>query len=238
MANQRGRRPSKAASSSSKRRFQETSSLDPKRAAKLRIIAGTHRGRTLTYRGDPTTRPMKDRTREALFSRLGGLFDNGVAIDLFAGTGILGLETLSRGAKQAWMIELDTKAAADIRTSAKQLGFDPICQIRCGDTFILADLIIEQILAQTTNDSPRQPWFVYVCPPYALWDHQGNELHDLVQKFCRAAPVGSLITVELEAKTPSSFLPSQYEWDNRLYHPAQVAIAEIMPLAESSATPE
>ena len=46
------------------------------------------------------------------------------------------------------------------------------------------------------------------------------------------------ITVELEEKTPPSFLPSQYEWDNRLYRPAQVAIAEIMPPAESTANVE
>ena len=95
MANQRGKRSSQSSQKAGKH-HPNRGGADPQRAAKLRIIAGTHRGRTLVYRGDPVTRPMKDRTREALFSRLGGMFQGGIAIDLFAGTGVLGFESLLR----------------------------------------------------------------------------------------------------------------------------------------------
>ncbi len=60
----------------------------------LRIIGGVHRGRKLEYSGDPRTRPMKDRVREAVFNLLGPDVAGKYVIDLFAGTGALGLEAL------------------------------------------------------------------------------------------------------------------------------------------------
>src|SRR6185369_13778531 len=71
----------------------------------LRIIGGKLRGRKLQYSGDLRTRPMKDRVREAVFNLLGPGVKGSHAIDLFAGTGALGLEAISRGAAQATLIE-------------------------------------------------------------------------------------------------------------------------------------
>jgi 16S rRNA G966 N2-methylase RsmD len=64
----------------------------------LRIIAGTLRTRKIQFAVDPRTRPMKDRTREAVMSLLGGTFKDAAVFDLFGGTGVLAFETLSRGA--------------------------------------------------------------------------------------------------------------------------------------------
>jgi 16S rRNA (guanine966-N2)-methyltransferase len=222
MANQRGKRSSQSSQKTGKH-HPNRGGADPQRAAKLRIIAGTHRGRTLVYRGDPVTRPMKDRTREALFSRLGGMFQGGIAIDLFAGTGVLGFESLSRGATEAWLLELDPNAAADIRLSAKQLGFETQANIRCGDSFLLADHIIQQLQQAPT----MSPWLVYFCPPYSLWRDKSAEMQQLLQRFCSTAPKGSTIIAELEEKTPVEILPNTLEWDIRLYRPAQVAIADV-----------
>jgi 16S rRNA (guanine966-N2)-methyltransferase len=166
---------------------------------------------------------MKDRTREALFSRLGGMFQGGIAIDLFAGTGVLGFESLSRGATEAWLLELDPKAAADIRLSAKQLGFEAQANIRCSDSFLLADHIIQQLQQAPT----MSPWLVYFCPPYSLWRDKSAEMQQLLQRFCSTAPKGSTIIAELEEKTPVEILPNTLEWDIRLYRPAQVAIADV-----------
>jgi 16S rRNA (guanine966-N2)-methyltransferase len=166
---------------------------------------------------------MKDRTREALFSRLGGMFQGGIAIDLFAGTGVLGFESLSRGATEAWLLELDPNAAADIRLSAKQLGFETQANIRCGDSFLLADHIIQQLQQAPT----MSPWLVYFCPPYSLWRDKSAEMQQLLQRFCSTAPKGSTIIAELEEKTPVEILPNTLEWDIRLYRPAQVAIADV-----------
>jgi 16S rRNA (guanine966-N2)-methyltransferase len=91
----------------------------------MRIIAGEWRGRTIEAPPGVATRPTADRVRETLFSmltsRLGSFEDLRVA-DLFAGSGALGLEALSRGAAAATFVELDPKAAAAIKRTAERLG--------------------------------------------------------------------------------------------------------------------
>ncbi len=91
----------------------------------MRIIAGRWRGRRLEAPAGLATRPTADRLRETLFSmlasRLGSLEDLRVA-DLFAGTGALGFEALSRGASSATFVEWDSKTAAVIRRNAEKLG--------------------------------------------------------------------------------------------------------------------
>lgn len=91
----------------------------------MRIIAGKWRGRPIEAPPGVTTRPTADRVRETLFSmlasRLGSFEDLRVA-DLFAGSGALGLEALSRGAASAAFVENDAKAAAAVRRNAEKLG--------------------------------------------------------------------------------------------------------------------
>ena len=77
----------------------------PVQAVGVRIIGGRFRGRKIEYAGDLRTRPMKDRVRQAVFDRLATTVRGKHAIDLFAGTGALGLEALSRGALRATFIE-------------------------------------------------------------------------------------------------------------------------------------
>jgi 16S rRNA (guanine966-N2)-methyltransferase len=91
----------------------------------VRIIAGEWRGRVIETPPGQATRPTADRVRETLLSmltsRLGSLEDLRVA-DLFAGSGALGFEALSRGASSATFVEKDAKAAAAIRRNAEKLG--------------------------------------------------------------------------------------------------------------------
>jgi 16S rRNA (guanine966-N2)-methyltransferase len=91
----------------------------------MRIIAGAWRGRKLVVPAGDATRPTADRTREALFSmlasRLGG-FDGLTVADLFAGTGALGLEALSRGAAQCTFVEQDRAAVDALRANIAALG--------------------------------------------------------------------------------------------------------------------
>lgn len=91
----------------------------------MRIIAGVWRGRRIEAPAGASTRPTADRVRETLFSmlvsRLGSFEDLRVA-DLFAGSGALGLEALSRGAAHATFVDRDAKAAAAIRANAEKLG--------------------------------------------------------------------------------------------------------------------
>jgi 16S rRNA (guanine966-N2)-methyltransferase len=122
----------------------------------MRIIAGAWRGRTIEAPPGQSTRPTADRVRETLFSmltsRLGSVEELRVA-DLFAGSGALGLEALSRGAAHATFVESDAKASAMIRRNAEKLGAVDRVAIVGGSALVL----------------PRSEPFdlIFADPPYA-----------------------------------------------------------------------
>jgi 16S rRNA (guanine966-N2)-methyltransferase len=87
----------------------------------MRIIAGEHRGRRLAAPPGQGTRPMLDRVKEALFSTLGELVVDARVLDLCAGSGALGLESLSRGAESARLVERDRKTVGVLRSNIESL---------------------------------------------------------------------------------------------------------------------
>lgn len=124
----------------------------------MRIIAGTHRGRVLAaVRGDGT-RPTSDKIRGAIFSTLQSRFGplNGTyVLDMFAGTGALSIEALSRGAEQALLIEKGAMASAMIQKNLKALRLEERARLIRGDSF--------KVLKQHFD---RQFDIVFVDPPY------------------------------------------------------------------------
>jgi 16S rRNA (guanine(966)-N(2))-methyltransferase RsmD len=88
----------------------------------LRVIAGKWRSRPLRVPKGRTVRPTADRVREAVFDILGDRVAGAVVLDLFAGSGALGLEALSRGAKSAVLVESDPAAFAVLKKNAESLG--------------------------------------------------------------------------------------------------------------------
>ena len=106
----------------------------------MRIIAGEWRGRPLDTPPGEATRPTADRVRETLFSMLVsrlGSFDELAVADLFAGSGALGLEALSRGAARATFVERDGAAVAAIRANAERFGATQRVQILGGSALAL-----------------------------------------------------------------------------------------------------
>lgn len=93
-----------------------------------RIVAGTHRGRRLGVPAGDATRPTSDRAREGLFSSLQSLVDleDARVLDLYAGSGALGLEALSRGAAGATLVERDPKALAVLRRNVEDLALPAV----------------------------------------------------------------------------------------------------------------
>jgi 16S rRNA (guanine966-N2)-methyltransferase len=93
-----------------------------------RIIAGSHRGRRLAVPPGTGTRPTSDRAREGLFSSLQSLLDleGARVLDLYAGSGALGLEALSRGAASATLVERDPQALAVLRRNVAELGLPAV----------------------------------------------------------------------------------------------------------------
>lgn len=98
----------------------------------MRIIAGTARGsRIQAPAGRSTTRPITDRAKESVFNMLvslGGL-DGAVVLDLYAGSGSFGLESLSRGAAAVTFVERDRRALAALRSNLARLGFDDLSTV-------------------------------------------------------------------------------------------------------------
>jgi 16S rRNA (guanine966-N2)-methyltransferase len=106
----------------------------------VRIIAGAWRGRRLVAPAGDTTRPTADRTRETLFSMLTsrlGSFDGLAVGDLFAGSGALGLEALSRGAASALLVEQDARALDAIRANIATLDAGARATVRAGSVLAL-----------------------------------------------------------------------------------------------------
>jgi 16S rRNA (guanine966-N2)-methyltransferase len=128
-------------------------------ATVVRIVAGLAKGRRLTPPAGGT-RPTSDRAREALFNSLAALLDLDGArvLDLFAGTGAVGLEALSRGADEAVFVESDRAATEVLRRNADAVGLPGVRVVRSPVAAFLAG----------TADAPYD--FVFADPPYALDD--------------------------------------------------------------------
>jgi 16S rRNA (guanine966-N2)-methyltransferase len=106
----------------------------------MRIISGTWRSRPLVAPKGDTTRPTADRTRETLFSMLAsrlGSFEGLQVLDLFSGSGALGLEALSRGAAHCAFVEQDRAALDALETNVAKLGASAKCEIRRGSVLML-----------------------------------------------------------------------------------------------------
>src|SRR3954465_9875133 len=106
----------------------------------MRIIAGQWRGRPLVAPKGDATRPTADRTRETLFSMLVsrlGSFEGLSVADLFAGSGALGLEALSRGAASCIFVEQDAPAIRSLRQNIAALHAQPQCDVRAGSVLSL-----------------------------------------------------------------------------------------------------
>jgi len=101
----------------------------------VRVVAGSARGRRLVAPKGDATRPTSDFVREAIFNSLASHFDLGAAtaLDLFAGTGALGIEALSRGASHATFVERDRAALTALRANLEATGFAALATVRPGD---------------------------------------------------------------------------------------------------------
>lgn len=185
---------------------------------KLRIIGGTWRGRTIEYSGDLRTRPMKDRVREAVFNLVGTDAIGAHVLDLFAGTGAIGLEGLSRGALSATFIERHLPTAKLIRANAATLGAADKVDVISTNTFIW-------VKRHTPLPTDRH-WLVLCSPPYDFYVERREEMLDLVQQLWNEAPLGSVFVLEYDERFDFTGLPPEAEWDVRTYLPATIAIAE------------
>ncbi|MCA9131740.1 MAG: RsmD family RNA methyltransferase [Planctomycetales bacterium] len=189
-------------------------------ATRLRLIAGTHGGRKIDYNGDPGTRPMKERTREAVFSLLGGYLSGTLAIDLFGGTGILAFEAVSRGAQRGLILEMARPAVATILSNMRALGLSEQIEVHNVDT-----LRWLRNLDSVRVAWPEIPWVVFCCPPYRLWTSDGERLCAGLLALYAACPSGSQFICETEHDFDIPAAMPQVTWDVRHYSPAYISVA-------------
>lgn len=186
--------------------------------AGLRIIGGQLRGRKLHYDGDLRTRPMKDRLREAVFNLIGPAIRGKHALDLFAGTGALALEAISRGAERATLIEQHHPTANVIRQNAAALGVEQQAEVVAGNVFVW----FRRGLAPADG-----PWVVFCSPPYDFYVDRTDEMLELIAGLIRSAPTESVFVVEADQRFDFQTLPDPQAWDVRCYPPAVVGIYRV-----------
>jgi len=195
---------------------------DVRPVAGLRIIGGQLRGRRLHYTGELRTRPMKDRLREAVFNLIGPDVRGKHALDLFAGTGALGLEAISRGAARATLVEQHHPTAAVIRRNIAELGVESQAEVVPGNTFLWwhkqKKSGCEALLAGGL------PWAVFCSPPYDFYVERAAEMLELLGGMMDTAPPNSVFLVEADARFNFEQLADFERWDVRAYPPAVVGV--------------
>ncbi len=178
----------------------------------MRIVGGSLGGRVLRAPHGAATRPTSEKVREAIFNILGPV-EGARVLDLFAGSGALGLEALSRGAAHATFVDAGRPALAAIRANLRALGLEDRAAVLAMDAPAAA------------AQPPAAPWaLVFVDPPYAS---------DLARRAVLALPPGSLapgarIVIEHDRRgTPPEQLGSLLRTDQRRYGDTMVSFFEV-----------
>ena len=193
----------------------EITDVSPADTIGLRIVGGRFRGRKLLYSGQIRTRPMKDRLRESVFNLIGTEISGTHAIDLFAGTGALGLEALSRKAAKATFIEQHYPTSDIIRKNIATLGMEEQTEIFTGNVFIWA---------QRKPDLGTAPWLVFCSPPYEFYVSRTAEMLELINGLFKDAPANSIFLIEADERFDFTLLPEAEDWDVRTYQPAVIGM--------------
>jgi 16S rRNA (guanine966-N2)-methyltransferase len=219
-------------------------------STELRIIGGRFRGRKLRhepFRGSDDlliTRPMKHRLRETIFNLVSTASEGLHAIDLFAGTGALGLEALSRGAVHATFIEKHIPTARVIEQNIQSLGVERESTLLMTSAFLWAKRDIAKgeggrgkAEGSDTGDSPSTsaliPWLVFCSPPYDFFVERQDDMLQLIAAIVHGAPPASILVVESDERFDLALMTKlgadTGAWDVRPYPPAVVAVWRRAP---------
>jgi 16S rRNA (guanine966-N2)-methyltransferase len=156
----------------------------------MRVIGGTVGGRTIAAPPGRDVRPTSDRVREAMFSSLAGVTPGATVLDLFAGSGALGIEALSRGAARAVFVERDRRAVAVVRRNLEVLGLADRATVHAADA---------TRFCQHPSGGPFD--LVFADPPYA---QAAATTHALLQDLASAGALrpGALAVLERDRRAP------------------------------------
>ena len=184
----------------------------------MRIIAGQRRGHKFDGPRDDVTRPTSDLVRESIFNILGELVVDRTAIDLYAGTGALGLEALSRGASRAVFVELNRDNAALIRRNIATLRYEDRARVQVANA---------HRWARGFTAEGDDPLIVFLDPPYREYENHPDRVRRTLEVLLERLPEGSTLAVESRRDLDDAVLPDPDAWDVRRYGGTQVGIRTV-----------
>jgi 16S rRNA (guanine966-N2)-methyltransferase len=172
----------------------------------MRIIAGTHRGRKLLAPDTDETRPITDRVKQSLFDVLMPRMDDARVLDVFAGTGSMGLESLSRGARHATFFESGRSPLRLLRQNIDSLGFSDRSTIMPVDVFKWSP---KPKIAEAAD-------LIFLDPPYRFLTEQAHELQTLADTLAAILSPEGIVLFRHDTSDSLS-LPPLLPYDRREY---------------------
>jgi 16S rRNA (guanine(966)-N(2))-methyltransferase RsmD len=173
----------------------------------IRIVAGSLRGRKLSCTVSPTLRPTPQMVREALFSILGNAVPGRPFFDVFAGTGVVGLEAVSRGASEVTFVERDFRLIGELEQHIRAFGVGEQTRIARSDVYRWIE----------RWEPPAEPVTVFLSPPFADFERRLDDLLGLIDVLQQKLPVGAVLVLQAEAGVELGGLPGREHWDERRY---------------------
>jgi len=160
----------------------------------MKIIAGKYKGRKIDTINNLTTRPMMGVAREGIFNTLQFAFENSEVLDLFAGSGSLGIEALSRGAKYVTFIENSTDCINQINKNLKEYVKD----------YSVINLNVSNYINQISNNFD----IIFYDPPF---EYSPDNVNLDINQLSRNLKVGGFIVIHRHSNSPSTVLPKDVE---------------------------
>jgi len=178
----------------------------------MRIIAGERKGFRLEGPVDSSIRPTSDLRRDAIFNTLGDLIEDQTFHDLFSGTGAMGLEALSRGAKAAVFVEMGKKAQDLIRRNIARARYEKETR-----------LIPTNAYRWIESHRPTSPGIYFLDPPFPEYVHHPDRFEKHLGILLERVIPGSIVIVESRWKMERDVLPDLANWYLRRYGETRVA---------------
>lgn len=174
--------------------------------AQIRIVSGRLRGRRLPVVVHPGLRPTPQMVREALFSILGNAVPEQLFVDVFAGSGVVGFEAVSRGAKSAILVERDRRLAIAITRNAEAFGVAKDVRV-----------INQDVYRWASRWKATEAVNVFLSPPFADLNDRAADFAGLVSTLQQSLPAGSVLVLQVEITFDVATLPDASRWDTRRY---------------------
>jgi len=194
----------------------------------IRIVAGSLRGRKLACNVHPDLRPTPQMVREAFFSILGNAIPDRPFFDIFAGTGVVGLEALSRGASSAVFLERDAQQARDIEGHLKRFELLGKGRLFRSDAYRWI----------ASWQAPDEPVNIFISPPFPDLHERSEAFLEAVKALTEKVAEESVIVLQTERDSPVEEAELLMDWEIRRYGRNSLMIwqketpGEVVPDAE------